>query len=103
MKGKIELTEKEEKVLKKCRLTKKQWEALRRAEKQFEALLGHEDLRALIEKCRLTKKQCEALQLRCEGLRYREIAGEMGITFQSAWELVQRGAKRVRKKTKARG
>ena len=59
-------------------------------------------VRQLIKKYQLTKRQYRALLLRCEGLRYREIAGEMGITFQSAWELVQRGAKRVRKKTKAR-
>ena len=94
----LELTEEEKKLIEECRLTKKQFDALRLTKKQCEALLGHEDLRALIEESRLTKKQCEALQLRCEGLRYRELAGEMGIAFQSAWELVQRGAKKIRKK-----
>ena len=94
----LELTEEEKKLIEECRLTKKQFDALRLTKKQCEALLGHEDLRALIEECRLTKKQFDALLLRCEGLRYREIAGEMGITFQSVWELVQRGAKKIRKK-----
>ena len=57
-------------------------------------------VRELIKKYQLTKRQYRALLLRCEGLRYREIAGEMGITFQSAWELVQAGVKKIRKKVK---
>jgi len=60
-------------------------------------------VRQLIKKYQLTKKQYRALMLRCEGLRYREIAEEMGITPQSAWELVQAAVKKVRKKAKARG
>ena len=57
-------------------------------------------VRDLLGKYQLTKKQCEALLLRCEGLRYREIGKEMGITFQSAWELVQAAVKKVRKKVR---
>ena len=60
-------------------------------------------VRDLLEGSHLTKKQCRALLLRCEGLRYREIGKEMGITLQSAWELVQAAVKKVRKKAKVRG
>jgi len=50
----------------------------------------------MMKNCKLTLKQYRALLLRCEGLRYREIAEEMGIAPQSAWELVQGGIKKIR-------
>ena len=53
--------------------------------------------REMMKNCKLTPKQYRALLLRCEGLRYREIGEEMGITPQDAWDLVRRGVERIRK------